>query len=236
MNYDSYLGEIESLIEYIYDFKEMGYIGGLDDISRCYQSLIARIRYNWFFCEGMFYSDIDESVKGNAMEFDALLHKLRTLQSRLNSAKGYSIVDIDVEFDKIENIIIEEIEKAEHFIDIAVAWLTNGRICNALNTTSNKGIRIRILVNDDDINNKNMPNLDSEIKIYKNPSQGVYDNIMHNKFSVFDGNTVITGSYNWTKKAKYNNENIVIIINEEMAKRFTIRFNKMVEEINCNKR
>jgi len=37
---------------------------------------------------------------------------------------------------------------------------------------------------------------------------------MHNKFCVIDSKTVVTGSYNWTKKAQSNYENITIIKDE----------------------
>lgn len=34
---------------------------------------------------------------------------------------------------------------------------------------------------------------------------------MHNKFCVIDKNVVITGSYNWTRQARSNDENITVI-------------------------
>ncbi|MBU3207121.1 DUF1669 domain-containing protein [Clostridium algidicarnis] len=231
MDYESYLIEINSLIEYVNELKEEGWIGQLDDIAKSYQNLTNRIRYNWYFCEGIMYSDIDGSVKGNAMEFNALLHKLKTLQGRISLAKKYSTIHVNVEFDNLENILLKEIEKAENSIDIAVAWITNTKICNALNIASKKGIYIRIIMNDDEINKK-MLKLENEIRVYKAPSRGSFANIMHNKFSIFDRNTVITGSYNWTNKAEYNNENIVIILNEEIAKKFGDEFNKLIISIN----
>lgn len=233
MNYESYLGEINSLVEYISEYKENGYIGALGDIANSYQNLTSRIRYNWYFCDGIMYSDIDENVKGNAMEFDALLHKLKTLKSRLNSAVSYSSLHVDVAFDKLEQFIIREIEKSDISIDIAVAWITNENICNALSTASNKGVQIRILMNDDEINQYTPSMLGQSITVFKAPKHGKYQkNFMHNKFCIFDVNTVITGSYNWTKAANYHNENIVIVLNEEIAKKFRVRFNELVKEIN----
>ena len=34
---------------------------------------------------------------------------------------------------------------------------------------------------------------------------------MHHKFCVIDGATVITGSYNWSHKARSNDENITVV-------------------------
>ncbi len=48
---------------------------------------------------------------------------------------------------------------------------------------------------------------------------------MHHKFFIIDNKTVITGSYNPTYKALYNNENLVIIKNERVASDFLREFN-----------
>ena len=51
---------------------------------------------------------------------------------------------------------------------------------------------------------------------------------MHNKFCVIDGKHVITGSYNWTHRAKSNDENITVFSdNPEIASRFLKEFDDM---------
>jgi phosphatidylserine/phosphatidylglycerophosphate/cardiolipin synthase-like enzyme len=47
---------------------------------------------------------------------------------------------------------------------------------------------------------------------------------MHNKFCIIDSETVINGSYNWTKKANFNKENITIDKDRGLAKRFANEF------------
>ena len=98
------------------------------------------------------YSDIDDSAIGSGMEYDALAHRLKTLKCRLESAQKYSSIHIDVAFEQLEKIIIKEIERSDRSIDIAVAWITNERICKALTTASNNGVPIRVKVHDDDTN------------------------------------------------------------------------------------
>jgi phosphatidylserine/phosphatidylglycerophosphate/cardiolipin synthase-like enzyme len=52
--------------------------------------------------------------------------------------------------------------------------------------------------------------------------------IMHNKFAVLDGATVLTGSYNWTMAAsKDNDENLLWIKRPELAQRYTQRFSQL---------
>lgn len=134
---------------------------------------------------------MDDNVKGNAMEFDALLYRLKTLQYKLQSAMKYSNLHIDVAFEKLEQIILKEIERAEHFIDIAVARITNNNICQVLKAALKRGIIIRIIINDE-INNGIEAKLSSSIILYKAPKHGAYqNNIMHNKFCIFDDETVI---------------------------------------------
>jgi len=53
---------------------------------------------------------------------------------------------------------------------------------------------------------------------------------MHNKFCVIDRNVVITGSYNWSRKAQLNNENITVTKGDyELSLQFVNEFNRLVE-------
>ncbi|HEY3398899.1 MAG TPA: phospholipase D family protein [Armatimonadota bacterium] len=52
--------------------------------------------------------------------------------------------------------------------------------------------------------------------------------IMHNKFAVLDGATVITGSYNWTHAASQDNdENLLVMHRADMAQSYTRRFTEL---------
>jgi phosphatidylserine/phosphatidylglycerophosphate/cardiolipin synthase-like enzyme len=62
------------------------------------------------------------------------------------------------------------------------------------------------------------------VRISNNP------HIMHNKFAVLDGATVLTGSYNWTQAAsRDNDENLLWIKRPELAARYTQRFQQLWE-------
>ncbi len=56
------------------------------------------------------------------------------------------------------------------------------------------------------------------------PPQGDYQNIMHHKFCVIDLKKVIHGSYNWTNKAKHNQENISVTEDRTSAEAFAKKF------------
>ena len=63
----------------------------------------------------------------------------------------------------------------------------------------------------------------SDIELYINKPRG----IAHNKTIVIDDNVVITGSYNFTKAAEYNNvENLLIIRSEDINAIYRANFYK----------
>jgi hypothetical protein len=117
-------------------------------------------------------------------------------------------------FDNIKNEIIKELNEAGSSIKVAVAWLTDGAIFTTLCKRAGEGIQVELILLNDSIN-KEMVSFDhSELekkggKIYFiDPLEN--GGIMHHKFCVIDGITLITGSYNWSNKAAKNDENIVI--------------------------
>ena len=50
------------------------------------------------------------------------------------------------------------------------------------------------------------------------------DKLMHNKFCIIDSELVITGSYNWTYKARMNEENILVIKDKHTILKFDSKF------------
>lgn len=55
---------------------------------------------------------------------------------------------------------------------------------------------------------------------------------MHHKFAVLDHETLINGSYNWTRSAhRYNHENLIITKDEALVKAFSTEFKKLWEEM-----
>lgn len=130
-------------------------------------------------------------------------------------------------FENIANRIIEEIQKANKSIYIAVAWFTNKIIFEQLLVKAKNGCHIQIILSNDEINKNS--SIDFELleklngKIYKIGNGNT--ELMHNKFCVIDYNTVITGSYNWSYKAENNFENIVVNTNDtSLAEQFVTEF------------
>lgn len=132
-------------------------------------------------------------------------------------------------FDDIQIHILHELRKATSSIHVAVAWFTDPEIFEQLCQKAESGLRVELIVINDSINRK------SGLQ-YKRLRElgGVFmmagDNkkrssIMHNKFCVIDCVNVITGSYNWSRKAQQNSENITVIYDcPELAQQFIEEF------------
>lgn len=114
----------------------------------------------------------------------------------------------------IEKKIIEFIDSTEKSLHIAMAWFTNKDIKESLIILKKKNpnIIIEVVVDENYINDKYFSNTlhdfnSSGIKIHKN----LTGRFLHNKYMIIDQKTTITGSYNYSKKANWNLENIIVV-------------------------
>ncbi|WP_456454799.1 phospholipase D family nuclease [Thermovibrio sp.] len=126
--------------------------------------------------------------------------------------------------------IVKEIRKAEKSIDVAIYSFTSKKIAKALIEAHKRGVKVRVII--DYGNGKSRycvgPLLEKEgIEVrYKKGSGG---GLMHNKYAIYDGKSVSTGSFNWTANAeKRNDENLIVIENNrELARVYEENFKKL---------
>lgn len=128
---------------------------------------------------------------------------------------------------EIEKIIVENIRKANISIYIAVAWFTSNNIKNALLNRKDQvpALNIEIVVDDNLINEKYFFDYEekfkkAKIKIHSKSSK----RFLHTKFMLVDGIYSISGSYNFTNKARNNSEQVVksnsVIMHNYLLKTF----------------
>ncbi len=125
---------------------------------------------------------------------------------------------------KIQNAIQMELFGATKSIKIAMSWFTNELLFQPLLLKLQAGVEIEIILNDDDINHSDEA-LDFEkfIELGGVLRWNTSDQLMHDKFCIIDDRVVISGSYNWTNKAEYNDELVSIFKDETETSHF---FNK----------
>ncbi|XP_031639956.1 mitochondrial cardiolipin hydrolase-like [Contarinia nasturtii] len=145
---------------------------------------------------------------------------------------------------KLQAQIIECIKAANKSIDIAMYNLTNRKIIDSIQEAGNRGVRIRIIVDQSMVTQENTDNyLFSKLPHSRGISikmAGGEENqrkkLMHHKFCLIDTNDwllngkVITGSFNWTYGGlNQNSENVFFIESDEIQRKFNKNFNSMWE-------
>lgn len=125
-------------------------------------------------------------------------------------------MELKAHFSNIHKVIINHLEPAQSEIVAAIAWFTDRDIFEVLCKKARSGIKVSVALIGDEINQgpgglnfQKLGNFGGKV-IFLPP--GSRDTpIMHHKFCVIDRSTVITGSYNWSHKARSNDENITVV-------------------------
>ena len=137
-----------------------------------------------------------------------------------------------IEFKKnreIFDFIYSKIDSSKKSIKIAVAWFTDPELSKLLLEKKNQRIEISIILFNDEINSllKNIRSCGNDLR-FSNPL--AIDYIMHHKFCIIDNEIVITGSYNWTVKARrFNKENILCINDKNIVSQYLEEFESLLK-------
>lgn len=123
---------------------------------------------------------------------------------------------ISSHFKNIRKELLEVLCESKNEILIAVYWFTNQELFDCLISQLSKGIRIKLIIHNDYINNRQtglpfQDLIDLGCEFYFSDSE----NPMHNKFCIIDGRILINGSYNWTYFAEIKNRENILVIREE---------------------
>ena len=140
----------------------------------------------------------------------------------------------EVYFEDIHNQIIKQISASNESLKICVAWFTDVEIYQSIIQAQHRGVQVYIIVANHEFNKnsrvdfKELLQNKGYVGYIGNINDGSKDRFMHNKFCIVDDSTIITGSYNWTFKARLNDENIIIIKNQPAV---ISQFNNKFESI-----
>lgn len=143
-------------------------------------------------------------------------------------------MELKAHFTNIHQVIIELVEGAQFEIAAAIAWFTDRDIFEVLCKKAQSGVKVSLAVIGDEINlgpgGLNFQRLsDFGCLVAFLPHGGRNEPMMHHKFCVIDRRTVITGSYNWSRKARSNDENITVVTDSaEFAKKYQDTFASLV--------
>lgn len=125
-------------------------------------------------------------------------------------------MELKAHFSNIHKVIIHHLEQGQTEIVAAIAWFTDRDIFEVLCKMARSGIKVTVALIGDEINQgpggldfQRLVNFGGQVIFLPPASRDAPT--MHHKFCVIDSATVITGSYNWSQKARSNDENITII-------------------------
>lgn len=124
-----------------------------------------------------------------------------------------------------------EIDNSTQTIDIAIYDLNSmPEIVSALQKASKRGVKIRVATDNDNIKNntqtfQNIKSFADKI-VYDNKPEKDANRLMHNKFFIFDGKKIWTGSTNITNTglSGFNANNAILINSKNIATIFTEEF------------
>jgi len=126
--------------------------------------------------------------------------------------------------------LVREIEEADTSIDVAIFDFTAAELAAALVRARDRGVAVRVVADSRQAAGRHsaIPVLVAagiEVRLIRGKGRG----IMHNKFAIFDGRLLVTGSYNWTGSAEaWNYENALFLDDPALIARYTARFERLL--------
>jgi phosphatidylserine/phosphatidylglycerophosphate/cardiolipin synthase-like enzyme len=130
-----------------------------------------------------------------------------------------------------EKLLVEQIDRADKEILVAIYSMTRRSITGALVKAVGRGVKVRVKYDavshsDSEAMNDTIQYLERKgVKCIAITLSGEKDSKMHDKFTVIDRKRVLTGSFNYTTSASTRNyENLVLIESAEIAKQYIAEF------------
>ncbi|PGS41697.1 hypothetical protein COC58_12330 [Bacillus cereus] len=133
-----------------------------------------------------------------------------------------------IHFQNHQQIISTALLNAKKKLYIAVAWINFNVYKDIFTQLAKKGVTIKIIINDDYNNNlhneciKFLKEQGIEIKKFRT---AYAKNFMHHKFCVIDEQILLIGSFNWSKNANFNFENLLELEDKLLIKQTLLEFN-----------
>lgn len=126
--------------------------------------------------------------------------------------------------------ICSQFRHAGRSADVCVFTITDNEITEAIVDAHRRGVRVRIVTDDLKATDRGsdidvLQQCGIEIRPDRTPHH------MHHKFAIFDGATLLSGSYNWTVSAmRHNEENLIVTDDAALVGRFAEVFESLWQQ------
>ena len=128
------------------------------------------------------------------------------------------------------DLLTGTLRAARRSVDVCVFTITDDRISDLLAKLHERGIQVRILTDDE-----KMQDPGSDVARLARRGLPVRTDRalahMHHKFAIVDGREVLGGSYNWTRGAVENWENLHATTSPRVVEAFQRQFDRLWERM-----
>lgn len=127
-----------------------------------------------------------------------------------------------------EEELINVINYSKEELNIAIYNLDNENIVDAISAAADRGVSIRMIADEENAENEDSKEIFNELKTLGIPIKTSTGGKMHVKLTISDNQTVVTGSFNYTKdSAEDNQENLLTVRNPHLASSMNDTFNEL---------
>jgi phosphatidylserine/phosphatidylglycerophosphate/cardiolipin synthase-like enzyme len=150
----------------------------------------------------------------------------------------------------VNGLIASQLSKAQHTVKAALFVFSDQRLSNVLQNASNRGAKMGFLIEPKFAYREYSELLDMlgiamlshkctyepDNNPWAQPAREVgmavlpRGDVLHHKFAVVDGKTVIVGSQNWSDAANHNNDETLVVIQDSgVSDSYTQEYNRLVK-------
>jgi phosphatidylserine/phosphatidylglycerophosphate/cardiolipin synthase-like enzyme len=120
--------------------------------------------------------------------------------------------------------IVRAVDEARISLHVQAYTFSSSAIVKAINAAHHRGVLVKVILDQGQLTDKfsALPSLlAARVPIWIDAAH----QIAHNKIMIIDGETVITGSFNFTRSAEYYHaENLLVIRDKALADRYEANF------------
>jgi phosphatidylserine/phosphatidylglycerophosphate/cardiolipin synthase-like enzyme len=132
----------------------------------------------------------------------------------------------------LDDRLVALIDRATHSVDVAIYDFDLRNVVEALARANQRGARVRLVTDTDTLQNTKDEAIQAAFETLRKAGIPIVDDrkddIMHDKFTVVDGEWVETGSWNYTDGDTYHlNNNQFIAHSRDLAARYSAEFEQM---------
>lgn len=169
-------------------------------------------------CDGAIDDGLDLGAFGHAVYFNS---------DTIIPARGNSLNAVPM-----ETSLVDFINASTDSIDVAIYGLDRTRIRDALIAAHNRGVTVRVVGDDEAASGPYAQTFNAltaaGIPVVTDP---YISYLQHNKFAIFDGRTLWTGSTNWTDNGfTYNANNSIVVTSTHLALAYVAEFEEMFDD------